>query len=1046
MASRDLEIPLQCTCCNKSFTGPVPAEQHFQSAAHKKKEALWKQSAVGQVGAIMCDICNITCDTVMILRQHEASPRHLAMAERKQQFTKAARQVGQGDQQSTDTSGYNPERNVIAEQQNRKVGSKEYDFDGTRGFCYLCDIELSSLQHAAQHLNGSKHKKKQVIPALMGLRQTGIAPGNFTASQSNVRVNLEQQNTHDVVEIANIQDALHKPLQTGKIDDKLYCDICGIRTETQESMIDHLKSSKHITNLVNKNIQVSRSSSLGSVTDTNYPPDINPNDYVSYREINEQLSALGITHNEEVNYSNEDALKKEPVYEHLKEGCKFGIDSINLKDDSMFTEGSFNTCYSNINYTEGQENDAIVAKPFSAATNNQLATNISDIRSDRQMMSLPSVPTNEKKVNTSRSLSVPYPSEFTKNNIQSTPNPLMNNLGHPVGVGRGGLSLSNNIKPVQLVTKINNLDDDMVPPSDENVDASGQFDSLIAKSFVTDSMNQYDDILAKPISPEEESSRNPFESIVAKNFHLEPNKSESVMNNSSTETYKPGSQLDINTTQYIGYPSAVHDLPYDDRAGLNMPRLSHYGSSDVLSTQEDAERGYVFDYSFNRGQCTICDISLTSKEHMEQHLGGRKHKNAKLLKSGRPVQNLCNADLTCSICLVAFSGLEQKEMHLKSDKHKKKAEQKVGTVQSQFYFCEICKVECSGEANYKQHLIGEKHRKKMMTGCCSLNSQQQLLIHQQSVNANTSTNTELLQPFITHLPNSGTNFVTENAENQVLSIDRGELRHGQTATPLEEFLSLELFPKEVVDNAENLNANNRPEDKFTADSGTYTTPQITTNRPVQIQPRYVPLPEDYQNADSEENNRSTREANKGESSGNGTKRSSGSDQAFAVRSKGVQSNRVNPSHMNDKATPTIEGPNSSTYEKTNKLNLDNTGMNPFAKTHPYYCHTCKAPANTRESYESHLQGKRHLSKVGTEPAPDRHHFVARQLGTGFKPRTKSEPRNYQWELYNNAMRNDTVCFLPTGIEVKKFTVNVPKFSTNLFCSQINRTANRDDHD
>ena len=254
MASRDLEIPLKCTCCNKSFTGPVPAEQHFQSAAHKKKEALSKQSAVGQVGAIMCDVCNITCDTVMILRQHEASPRHLAMAERKQQFTNAARQVGQGDQQSTDTSGYNPERNVISEQQNRKVGNKEYDFDGTRGFCYLCDIELSSLQHATQHLNGSKHKKKQVIPALIGLRQTGIAHGNFTASQSNAKVNLEQQNTHDVEETASIQDALHKPLQTGTIDEKLYCDICGIRTETQESMIDHLKSSKHITNLVNKNI------------------------------------------------------------------------------------------------------------------------------------------------------------------------------------------------------------------------------------------------------------------------------------------------------------------------------------------------------------------------------------------------------------------------------------------------------------------------------------------------------------------------------------------------------------------------------------------------------------------------------------------------------------------------------------------------------------------------------------------------------------------------------------------------------------------------
>lgn len=39
MASKMVVVPLQCDVCNKQFSGPVPAEQHFASADHKKREA-----------------------------------------------------------------------------------------------------------------------------------------------------------------------------------------------------------------------------------------------------------------------------------------------------------------------------------------------------------------------------------------------------------------------------------------------------------------------------------------------------------------------------------------------------------------------------------------------------------------------------------------------------------------------------------------------------------------------------------------------------------------------------------------------------------------------------------------------------------------------------------------------------------------------------------------------------------------------------------------------------------------------------------------------
>ena len=93
---------------------------------------------------------------------------------------------------------------------------------------------------------------------------------------------------------------------------------------------------------------------------------------------------------------------------------------------------------------------------------------------------------------------------------------------------------------------------------------------------------------------------------------------------------------------------------------------------------------------------------------------------------------------------------------------------------------------------------------------------------------------------------------------------------------------------------------------------------------------------------------------------------------------------------------------------------DNQAVNPYAATHAYYCHTCKSPMNTIESYESHLKGKRHLARVSTEPAPERDHHLPQDFNPRYLPYSKTPPRNYQLELYKKAMGKDTLCFLPTG--------------------------------
>ncbi|KAK0054763.1 hypothetical protein Bpfe_015860 [Biomphalaria pfeifferi] len=58
----------------------------------------------------------------------------------------------QGNQQSFSV-GQNP----WANSENKE---EHYYFNGSRGFCHACAIELTSYQHANQHLNGQKHQKK----------------------------------------------------------------------------------------------------------------------------------------------------------------------------------------------------------------------------------------------------------------------------------------------------------------------------------------------------------------------------------------------------------------------------------------------------------------------------------------------------------------------------------------------------------------------------------------------------------------------------------------------------------------------------------------------------------------------------------------------------------------------------------------------------------------------------------------------------------------------------------------------------------------------
>ena len=93
-----------------------------------------------------------------------------------------------------------------------------------------------------------------------------------------------------------------------------------------------------------------------------------------------------------------------------------------------------------------------------------------------------------------------------------------------------------------------------------------------------------------------------------------------------------------------------------------------------------------------------------------------------------------------------------------------------------------------------------------------------------------------------------------------------------------------------------------------------------------------------------------------------------------------------------------------------------------------YCNICKISTGGREQYEAHCNGKAHLRKCESagKPTPvsalrktpePRSHSQPINLEFGAEPRflTKTKPRDYQEELYKQALQDNRVLYLPTGM-------------------------------
>ncbi|XP_052802389.1 uncharacterized protein LOC128232720 [Mya arenaria] len=429
--------------------------------------------------------------------------------------------------------------------------------------------------------------------------------------------------------------------------------------------------------------------------------------------------------------------------------------------------------------------------------------------------------------------------------------------------------------------------------------------------------------------------------------------------------------------------------------------LQHQQNYQIQQTPEQCDlqgrnnQEVNFDPRMGRGQCFVCAIELTSVQHMQQHLTGKKH--FKALQVQQQLQQMHRDDnMMCLACKVTFSGPESRQQHMQSERHFKKIQSL--TEEKKEYYCDVCKVPCSGADNYQQHIEGAKHRKMTGTDLVGLTSPENAIdktIWHTCPICFSKTNTEhhlrvhisakhpgheLAVPRqlfgASHSPPAERVRLQPTVHIQQPPISPTTLNSGHT-TPLQVFLSEPLFPPEFLPKEMQEGATGAQPEKV----------EVNITGPFQRPERF---------AEAAAFNDETCN-----DSGSCNKRGNLSDLAYATR---------NHNSGNDNASRILSSEMLGAKPKDGSSVLHN----PYSANFPYYCHTCKSPMNTRDAYLSHINGNRHKQKVCTEPAPIREHVQGLDITSGYIPYTLTKPRNYQFELYEKAMARNALVFLPTG--------------------------------
>ncbi|XP_041365827.1 uncharacterized protein LOC121380886 [Gigantopelta aegis] len=1045
------QFPEYCDVCYKSFSGQIPAEQHYASEDHIKRARIGAGVNRSQFD---CDICNATCNSRQQRLEHDASPRHMERQQRQQR------------------SRYSPESRVpqSAFGQNRSNPSRVYDFDGVRGFCHVCNIELTSPQHCRQHVSGTKHQKKEsqskieiaggdfggdlfcplckvpfsgpgnarehyisakhkkkemeaqtacmqyngnslyqgspiTQPIVAGVQP--IFPGISLINASPVPTNLPdpliplQNNINRFTHSSSNQNrrAVDFDGQTG------YCNACQVELTSPQLMDQHIKGSRHEKSL--KQWSVSDSSSGGG----DYKCDDcgvtfsgpAPAEQHFASDKHKKRSALPHT-----NFST-------PGNEPVKAGTKLQLNQTELfptelfpEEDAVISQDPSGTCMplnippeNNGQITENLGNALNMTGSCQAQSDSEICLKVDggSIRPTVPMRTVDRISIANNSNNSSCSETSYAQASSVLSNLISDQN---RNIKQDVGTTLPFTFSDNhgwcNICNIELKSVIHAHDHliseqhRVAAEAQHTVTLSSQSEKLSTASVISGT------------SSTSENQKN----VTQQEYTFDGNRGFCYL-----------CRIELTSPQH-----AKQHLNGKNhtKAKLNSSSLHEMESNIVSGSSCAADDKPEYEFHGGKGICYVCNIELTSNAHAGQHLEGKNHKKA--VERKQQQRNGSNHRLVCEVCHMTFSGPECAEQHFKSTKHLMKLKSSNGGILGSNigFFNTNAEVP---NALYNESLTDVKR------------------VSDFSTNANT----ELFKPV---MPCSQSTMVTNTSCGQTLSkeSDIGEqfgicsndilsaLRPApNNLSCMESMYSNEENPPSMED-AEHSESDSENNHNLGGDSSSRQArrPQPcktlkNRNQHRQNKMTFHDDDDDDNDDDDDDDDDPVVDCLKGldrmkiSETNPDTISAVKTDNDCCEHDEFISFRSNCSEYLNSDAGSHAAHQNdvSSTPDSTAGGAVANKPkLNPYSKHFRFYCDICDRPMNTQDAYNAHVGGRDHQQKVANIQAPKRTLPPVRRLLTEEEADekafnlTEQAPRSYQVELFNKTMQNDSVIFLPTG--------------------------------
>ncbi|KAK3103682.1 hypothetical protein FSP39_020992 [Pinctada imbricata] len=213
---------VSCNACGEVFHDHVRAEQHFSSEAHRRNAEFEERDSV-DLSSSLNPFDGSSRQTLSIIPQENLVSIH-GNGHRTDTVTRQINFEQQMKQLDLDMEEEVP--HLRRETENSPA--EEYTFSGSRGYCYICNLELTSRPHADQHLNGKSHKKAKEksgqakMPPLLHNREQAIPALNKSTKEA----------------ISNRKEYIFD-------GSRGYCHVCETELTSQLQAEQHLQGQKH---------------------------------------------------------------------------------------------------------------------------------------------------------------------------------------------------------------------------------------------------------------------------------------------------------------------------------------------------------------------------------------------------------------------------------------------------------------------------------------------------------------------------------------------------------------------------------------------------------------------------------------------------------------------------------------------------------------------------------------------------------------------------------------------------------------------------------